>query len=176
VWLPHAIPRRRVQSTARSGVSDAIVGVSDEALIDALVELCSDAATRDRATETIDSWARREGSGSLAAMRSRLMRDPVIADAARAGTFLFVAGSSGWGVDLNAWLPGFVREAERLPEDKQRQEARLFLGLLRLSKETHRCMSEPPSPVSNSSRTSRLCCRSAGCVLPCPPISLPIRV
>jgi hypothetical protein len=71
--------------------------VSDESLIDGLLQLCADAQTRDRAIETIDSWAREDRNGRVAATKARLLREAAIADAAMPGSFLFVAGSAGWG-------------------------------------------------------------------------------
>jgi hypothetical protein len=110
--------------------------VRDEVLIDALVELCDDAETRDRAIESIDSWARHDRNGHVAATKARLLRVPAIAAAAKPGNFLFVAGSAGWGIDLDHLLPGFVREAEPLTRDQRRQEAQRFLDLLLLSEGT----------------------------------------
>lgn len=60
------------------------------------------------------------------------MRDPAIAHSFEPGTFLYVAGSGGWGFDLGAWMAGFVREADPLPKDRRRSEAERFLDFLRL--------------------------------------------
>ena len=110
--------------------------MTDEALSEALLELCANAGSRDRGFETIDSWARQDRDGCLAATKARLLRDALIADAARPGTFLFVVGAAGWGFDLDTWLPGFVREAEPLSAELRHREAHRFLGLLRLSNGT----------------------------------------
>jgi hypothetical protein len=110
--------------------------VRDEALTQALVELCDDAETRDRAIESIDSWARDDRNGRVAAAKARLLRVPGIAAATKPGSVLFVAGLGGWGIDLDHLLPGFVREAEPLTRDQRRQEAQRFLDLLMLPEGT----------------------------------------
>jgi hypothetical protein len=105
----------------------------DAALIQQLIDLCADADRRHRATETIDSWAHYDPRGVLAATRTALLSDPVVAGNAVPGTFLYVAGSSGWGFDLSTWLAGFVREAEQLAEELRRREAERFLAFIRLN-------------------------------------------
>lgn len=72
----------------------------------------------------------------MAATKARLRRVPAIAEATKPGSFLFVAGCAGWGVDLDHWLPGFVREAEPLTRDQRRREAQRFLDLLQLPEGT----------------------------------------
>jgi hypothetical protein len=106
--------------------------VRDETLVKALVELCDEAWGRDRAIDSIESWARQDRDGRWAATKATLLRVPAIAEATKPGSFLFLADSAGWGIDLDNLLPGFVREAEPLRRDLKRREAQRFLDLLQL--------------------------------------------
>lgn len=101
---------------------------ADRALVERLVQLCEQAAGRDRRFETTDSWMRHGGAPDVAEVIALLKQDSGVAQHAVTGVSVFVPGIAGWGYDLDAMLGEFLRRADGQSAELRRAEARLFLA------------------------------------------------